>query len=138
MKTEKMNEQYTKEHVLLYYDGENSRNEPRLLVNLLKQNLDVCTGSSDSAWNPTDGWSKDGCDELPAKWQVRSAVHAAKYGVENHRRVVGTSMELHLGLILPEAINDSLLLALHFLEGFVVEGQPLELVALVMKSSIQL
>jgi hypothetical protein len=61
MKTEKKTGKNKPENVLSYYNEENSRNENSARENAGAE-LDVCTGSSDAAWNPTDGWSKNGCD----------------------------------------------------------------------------
>ena len=60
MKTENKDSQL--ENVLSSYDEENSRNENSASRGNAGAGLDVCTGSSEAAWNPTDRWSKDGGD----------------------------------------------------------------------------
>ena len=62
MKTEKKREDNEPEKILSAYDEENSKNENSTSRENAGAELDVCTGSSDAAWNPTDGWSKNGCD----------------------------------------------------------------------------
>ena len=58
MKTEQKEEGNQLESVLSSYDEENSRNEISAPREDAGAELDACTGSSEAAWNSTDGWSK--------------------------------------------------------------------------------
>ena len=56
MKTQKTRGENKPENVLSSYDEENSRNENSAPRENAVAELDVCTGSSEAAWNSTDGW----------------------------------------------------------------------------------
>ena len=81
MKTEKRREENKPEKVLSSYDEENSRNEESASRENAGAELDICTGSSEAAWNSTEGWSKYGCNaaierlsELPFRAKVTSVL----------------------------------------------------------------